>query len=244
MVHSFNKVGMEGDLFIAYEDGIKIPKIDNRILFDMDNDPFLLSWLKENEDIIPQKYGGKVPLCDKRCPDPNNNWKGHREGCLNGRYHSRVSHWFRKIVAMKVAMKKYAENYDIVVWCDCDIVFKERLPASFIAEVLGDYGAFYFMGPHRKSVKSGVESGFIAFSKANGGYKFIETIIDKYEDGSFRDYSRRDDSHLFEKVFNEVSVSSLDLVTHSRKGTDVMQESIFHTYFDHHKGEHWKRFDV
>ena len=246
LVHSFNKRNVEGDLFIVYEDDISIPKfdknnqpIDNQILYKMDDDPFLIKWLEENEDIIPQKYGGKAPLCDG-CPNPDHNWQGHIEGCLNGTYHSRVSHWFRKIVALKVAMEKYAENYDMVVWCDCDIVFKERLSASFIAEVLGDYGAFYFLGPHRREVKSGVESGFMAFSKANGGYEFITTIIDKYEDGTFRNYPRRNDGYVFQKVFEEVDVPSLDLVVHGRKGMEVMDESIFGEYFEHFKGYHWR----
>jgi hypothetical protein len=250
LIHSFHERNVEGDIFIAYENGVKIPafdqnnqRINNRILYKMDHDPFLLRWLEKNADIIPQKHGGKAPLCDE-CPNPNDNWQGHVEGCLNGTYHSRVSHWFRKIVALKAALDFYKDDYDIIVWCDCDIVFKERLTKDFILEVLGNHGAFYFLGPHRREVKSGVESGFMAFSKANGGYQFITTVIDKYEDGTFRNYQRRNDGYIFEKVFNEVNVPSLDLVTHGHNGMDVMNEGIFHTYFDHHKGVHWREHDV
>jgi|LULG01.1.fsa_nt_gb hypothetical protein len=250
LIHSFNKRNVEGDLFIAYEDAIKFPEFDennqrikNRILHKMDDDPFLLKWLKENEDIIPQKYGGKAPLCDG-CPNPNDNWRGHVDGCLNGTYHSRVSHWFRKIVALKAALDRHKDDYDIFVWCDCDIIFKDRLTNDFLLEVLGHHGAFYFLGPHRRKVKSGVESGFMAFSKTNGGYKFIETVISKFEDGSFRDYERRNDGYIFEKVFDEVDVPSRDLVIHGRKGMNVMDESVFHKYFDHYKGDHWRRYGI
>ena len=243
LVRSFNKCNVEGDLFIAYEDDINIP-IGNQILYKIDDDPFLLRWLEENADIIPQKYGGKAPLCDKRCRQPNDNWGGHRPGCLNGGYHSRVSHWFRKMVAFKAALDLYKDDYDMFVWCDCDIVFKDRLTNDFLLEVLGGCGAFYFMGPHRREVKSGVESGFMGFSKAGGGYKFIEAAIGKFEDGSFRDYEGRSDGHIFEKVFDEVDIPSRDLVTHGRKGANVMDESVFDDYFDHHKGVHWREHDV
>ena len=43
---------------------------------------------------------------------------------------------------------------------------------------------------------------------------------------------------------DEVDIPSRDLVTHGRKGANVMDESVFDDYFDHHKGVHWREHDV
>ncbi len=50
----------EGTMLVCYEDDIKDMPISKNIIYEnIDEDPFLLGWLKENEDIIPKQYGGK-----------------------------------------------------------------------------------------------------------------------------------------------------------------------------------------
>ena len=114
MIESFVRYKTEGDLLIAYEDGLDkvIPHHRKFIFHDLETDEFLSSWLKDNEDIIPTSLGGT--------------FDGEYE--LEAKFNQRASQWFRKIVALNKAMD--LKEYDAIVFLDSDTTINKNITAS------------------------------------------------------------------------------------------------------------------
>ncbi len=136
LIESFVGSGTEGQLLVCHEGmGEKWQSSSPNVTWKaIDEDPFLLSWLKENADIIPPHLGGSNSgkcTCPKG-PFPEDG-KGHEPPCICHWMNRNASRWFRKIVALKRACDfrrkdaKKKEAWDAVIWIDSDCLFTKRV---------------------------------------------------------------------------------------------------------------------
>ena len=233
LVKSFLK-HVEGDLLICYEQDLKdfkptMPESSRLILENIDDDDFLLRWLDENSDIIPVAYGGK------------NKKIKFKIGTVD-QFRYRSSKWFRKVVALNRALQHYDE-YDAVVLLDADTAIKKNMPSSEIIKIFADFDIIYHMGKHRikqpPKGASGVESGIVGF-KGQDGKEFLTRLINKFKDGSFRQYPRWDDGFVMRKVLEDSNdLNSKDLVSHktpAKNKSQVINIGPFAEYVQHKKG--------
>ena len=225
MIESFVKYKTEGDLLIAHEDGLDavIPHHRKFIFHDLEQDNFLSSWLKENEDIIPVELGGKF------------------EGVYEEKtkFNQRASQWFRKIVALNAAMDNKSD-YEAIVFLDSDTVVNKHLPGSKIEEIFSGHSMFYHLGPHRKKSGTGIESGIIGFNLKEEGVLLLSIVINKFRSGEFRKYLRWDDGYVFRMVVEEyTNIATRDIV--DVQENNVVEHGPFAEYLVHKKGIHWKR---
>ena len=116
MIRSYIKNDPIFDLLVCYEDSISHYKdnigSDKIIPISIDNDEFLRNWEDENRDIIPISMGGLAT--EKNCPEAFS-WQNMR-----------ASKWFRKIVSMNIALSKFGDKYDSIIFIDADCVFKKQ----------------------------------------------------------------------------------------------------------------------
>jgi hypothetical protein len=252
MVDSFVEQEVEGDLLITYEDGVSEEIIEsNKIcFFDLDSDEFLHGWLEDNKDIIFEEFGGTFKGCDCDKLHPSKHYlKGHVKNCPGMGFNKRAPFWFRKIAAMKEAMRIANENnrYDRLVFVDSDIVFKAHLTEAYMDSIFRGVGFFFHLGPHRARLKTGIESGFIGFSRSNRGFEFLQLVIDAFSSGDFRRFDRWDDSFSFRKVWEEhPEIPSKDVVGNHplEPRAHVVKYGAFAKYIDHEKGSHIRKYGV
>jgi len=254
MISSFFNSEIEGDLLIAYEDDIEneLPLNDKTILFSLDRDEFLQNWLEKNKDFIPVEHGGTYPgncNCEELIELSSESHRyGHLDKCLNMGFNRRSSLWFRKIAAMNHALKLSEEKgYSKVVFIDSDVVFKNKITEEFMNKVFGNNGFFFHLGTHRKRIGTGIESGFIGFSKDNRGFEFLQIVIDSFTSGDYRKYDRWDDGYVFRKVWEEhPEIPSRDVVgPHAMKPfSHVVRYGIFAKYLTHDKGIHTHKYQI
>ena len=251
MIQSFLGTGIEGDLLITYEDGIKeeIPSSDNTLFLDLGSYDFLLDWLETNKDIIPVKYGGEMEGCGcSDLPTSKHYFKDHVQRCANLGFNRRASLWFRKIAAMNYALKLSEEKgYSKIVFIDSDVVFKNKITEEFMNKVFANNGFFFHLGTHRKRIGTGIESGFIGFSKENRGFEFLQIVIDSFISGDYRKYDRWDDGYVFRKIWEEhPEIPSRDVVgPHSLKPfSHVVRYGMFAKYLEHDKGSHTRKYGI
>ncbi len=212
-------------ILIAYE-GQK-PKLesDRVIWIDLKDNFFLRHWIKENADIIPPPEGYcKLEL------DVN------IEQIYGSKFNSRAAQFFRKIVAISLALypKPIA---DFFVFVDCDCKFMQKIPDNFLNQ-LYKYELTYLLGKFRKQVKTGVESGILSFRPES---EVILNLISSYADGTFRQQIRWDDGYLLRCAIDEYEGQNknLDLVQDLDKSTsDIVGNSPWAKYILHEKGRH------
>ena len=115
MIKSYLETRPNFDMLLCYEDLISNYKdnidSDKIISISIDNNKFLKDWEHENRDIIPCKMGGAAT--EESCPEAFS-WQNMR-----------ASKWFRKIVAMNIALSKFGDKYDSIIFIDADCVFKK-----------------------------------------------------------------------------------------------------------------------
>ena len=235
MLESFVYVKTEGHMLATYEGNVDLPKHRKIIPCSLDNNSFLNDWLKDNADVIPTELGGEFT------------------GKMD-KYNFRASQWFRKIVALKEALK-YKDDYEAVVFVDSDVRFKRTLTEEFMLSMFGDTAMFYHLGPFREEADAGIESGFIGFHMKNGGVDFLETVFSKFKDKSYREYRRWDDSYVFHNTVKErsdlkytdvVPVFSREEMMKPGAGGcgHVIHRGPFAPYLKHLKGVHWQKHGV
>ena len=244
----------DGRMLVAYEDDIADLILDlftsndefsKLYLYDMKTNLLLNHWLKDNSGIIPIALGGTAPPC-KCVHKPGTSYfrDGHKDGCPYSGSNYRTCEWFRKIIALHYALDLYSETqtFDIIVFVDADVIFQKRLTPETVTSVFEDkYGVFYHLGPIRRKIGHGVESGFIGFNKTNGGFKFIKRVIKVYSDGTFLLYPKWNDSYVFRMVLEaSMDIPSIDVVKRAPEGSgggQVINLGPFAEYIHHDKGK-------
>jgi hypothetical protein len=253
MVESFTRAKIEGDLLITYEDDIKdlIPHADNFLYLKLEDYGFLQEWLEANKEIIPVEYGGLLEGCGcSKIPAKDHYYKDHIRRCPNLGFNRRASLWFRKVAALKHAYdlcNKEGSGYSKVVFIDSDVVFKSRISASYINMVFAKSGMFFHLGEHRKRIGTGIESGFIGFSKDNRGFEFLEILFDSFVSGDYLKYDRWDDGYVIRMIWEEnPDIPAVDVVgPHPLKPfSHVVRYGAFAKYLEHEKGSHTRKYGV
>lgn len=243
MVKSYLAMGMEDPMIVTFE-GFPFHETvegkDSRIIpYDLSKSKFMEKWLINNRDIIPDYLGGLAT----QISNPKlfkNNWN------------RKASRWFRKIASFEYAIRKYEEEYDYIIWIDCDSLITKKITHQFLAEKvlyldIHDYDIFYHLGNHRKNKNTGIESGVIGFKKGDG-YKILKKIFDIYSSGDFRKLKRWDDGWLFRVVIESCReknlIKAVDLVDGKHilstdgKLLNVIDKGVFKDYILHKKGTH------
>lgn len=224
LLESFAHNKIDGDLLIAHEDELDIPKYKKFIFHNLDNDDYLQDWLEENKDIIPVELGGT------------------HEGEFDHKFHKRTSQWFRKIAALHHAVSL---DYEKIIFLDCDVVFLQQLTKEKVEEVFDNHSVFYHLGPHRAVKGTGIESGIIGFDMKKNGLEFLQKVFEKYKDGSFKNYMRWDDAWMFTAAVEEnPSIESKDIASKTSSSGHVVKDGELSGYLAHFKGIHWRKYGV
>ena len=225
MLHSFLDTETEGDMLITHEDGVdkEIEQHQKFLFHNLDTDPFLQGWLKENADIIPVYLGGAF------------------SGEFKNKFHRRASQWFRKIAALNHAVTL---DYDQIVFVDSDTIFKQKITSDFIDQIFNNKTIFYHFGPARKAMDTGWESGIIGFNMDKGGRDYLHLVFHTFKHKRFMKYLRWDDGYIFRKIAEEhPEIETVDVVIKST-GTHVVCDGYLKDHISHAKGVHWKKHQV
>ena len=154
LIDSFLDTHSEGDLLVTYEDDIEktIPKRENIISYNLEDDGFLQEWLKENKDIIPVDLGGSFPPCRSHRTKlyTESNMK-----CPNSWFNRRTCQWFRKIAAINKAISM---DYEVVVFIDCDCIFTQTITEKYVCDIMEDNDVVFHLGEYRAKKDLGIES--------------------------------------------------------------------------------------
>jgi len=232
LVETFTKFVPWGTIFISHEDDIRLPQ-QNIISYNLHTDKFLQSWLKNNSDIIPQKFGGEADITGEMFTQT----KQHG-------FRRRASMWFRKIANLNQCLK-YAikNNYSYIVGLDCDVVFKKTLPLDLLINLIENNDLLGYYGPKRKSIDRGLECGLVMFNLKKKGREFLECIFELYQSGNFKNYLRWDDSYLFAKTIEQKGFRFKDLAVHPTDSR-AMDYGPLVKYLIHNKGSHVKQYGL
>lgn len=250
-IFTFLDVGIEGDLFIAYEGGDELrneillflkslPKTfssRNIILHDLDKNDILNKVLEENKDVIPIDYGGEsVSLSRGNVPE---NMVVSLGPTLYFKY--RASKWWRVFAALDAATRQ--PDYNYIIQIDADVAFVKQITLSKIQEEIDRYAMFYHEGHYRRNrvedgLKGiGVETSFTGYNKSEGGYEIINKLMEKLTTKSFRDHERWDDSFLLSQIIhNETPYLCNDLIRDDIEESDVVERGPFKDCIRHFKG--------
>lgn len=183
--------------------------------YDILKDPWLLEWLSKNNDIIPEKYGGK---CQKELEYFNFN----------------ASKWMRKVASLKHAVENY--DWNILVWIDADCTILKQWDTQLIYECFTEKSiCFYHQGPKREKFKYGFETGIFGV-KHNG----VQLLIDffKIYDTEFRKLKRWDDGFVFRHCVKHSNYVTNDLCSNDANLLKPLHFSIWNSYIKHNKGKH------
>lgn len=246
MINSFIQHKIEGDLFVGYEafnfpDIIKNQNININIKqTDIMEFDFLINWLKNNKDVIPTVFGGDMISPKEGAPKDGNKKlqvKAYQY------WNKRASLWFRKIATIIYAIQHYGNDYDAIVWIDCDCVFIKQIPIRFISDILKESDVFYHQGQIRDSKDFGFETGVVGFKKGKG-YDVVNEVANMYLSRQYLNLSRWDDGYVFRFVINKMikenKIKGSDLVNNNCKGKrlDAINKGPFVNYVIHRKGIH------
>lgn len=221
----------DSDMLIVYEDSIGLVDSDRVIYHNVYDDGVLDVWLAENDDIIPVEYGGS-------------NTDIQFEIATLGQYNYRASKWFRKVLALRAALKHY-NDYDAVVLIDVDSFFKKRLNESYVLDCFGDHDVIYHLGEWRKSQPdwsgAGVESSLVGF-RGRDGVSLITLFVNEFLSGDFRRHSRWDDGFVLRKVIEaNPSLNTCDVVANKPpyhvNPSHVVPIGPLGDYIEHMKGK-------
>lgn len=246
LIQSFIAKKINNKFLITYEDEIdnKIPKKDNFILYNLAQNKFLEDWLNRFKHIIPQEYGGTAAKCTCKINTELDKWNAHKFGCAHSQWNRRASKWFRKIVALCVALSYKPEK---IIFLDSDVYFTKHLPERIVNGIFKEFGFIYHYGKYRQRVKTGIESGVIGFSREGGGFDLLNKVIDCFDSGEFLNYKRWDDGYIFKMMLDKTPKDKLgrkDLVLYERRSSHVVNLGLFRHYLIHNKGWHTKKYGV
>ncbi|MFO0947360.1 MAG: hypothetical protein U1D30_15725 [Planctomycetota bacterium] len=230
LVDSFLDIS-SGRLLVCKEGDVDLPASDRILVHDLDEDVLLQKWLRENRDVIPVDMGGLAESC--RCWK----WFKHRRRCpFSSSWNRRASGWFRKIVSL--TRGRAIPGVDVLIWLDCDCVFKKDLSSAAIEDLFQGTSVIYLKGPNRHYE----ETGFVGYDLRKRGNEFIEKLLDRYVSRCYLRDIRWDDAYQFHMVRDKSRIPCRDIAgtTSLFNGSPeaVFPESLIGPYFDHFKGQH------
>ena len=234
-IESFKSTGMheENHLLVTFE-GMDAHSFESNMKYNLENNLWLNSWTKRNADVIPKKYGGNL---DNNTPST---------GQLIG-FNLQAARFFRKVVSLKIATQWW-DKYDHIIFADCDVVFKKKIPISLVADVLKGHCLFYHYGNARRKYDKGTESGFTGFNMKEGGLDFLHEYFQRFDDGRFRTYKRWDDAYMFNVILENdgmfptaIDIADCEVLQY---GAHVICHGPFGSYVTHDKGVHQRNKDI
>lgn len=235
MCQSFLDSKSIGRLMVVSEGmvGNDIPADDLITVHPIENMAALGTWEKANRDIIPKDLGGTAVCKCKGTPEPHS--KKHAPKCPGAWFNRYACKWFRKVVALNDALK--IGRAEVIIWVDCDSVFKAPITDEVILEALGGKAIGYMKSKDRPVI----ESGLLVFHGPRGGFQLIESVFSRYMSGKFREDDRWDDGYQWQRVLEldpELRRSSIDMASRASGHADVLPHTIFGPYLTHNKGRH------
>lgn len=235
MCQSFLDSKSIGRLMVVSEGmaGDDIPTDDLITVQPIENMSALKRWEDRNRDIIPKDLGGSAVCRCRGNPPPQS--KRHMPKCPNKWFNRYACKWFRKVVALNDAMS--ISKAEVIIWVDCDSVFKKAITDEVILEALRGKAIGYMKSKDRPVI----ESGLLLFHRTRGGLQLIESVFSRYMSGKFRDDERWDDGYQWQRVLEldpELRRISIDMATKASGHADVLPHTIFGSYLEHNKGRH------
>ncbi len=233
MVAEFYKNQPHGSLMVCYERFDYQPHGDREILVNLDNDDFLQTWLKENEEHIPHYLGGVTTQCG--CKNSHEmHCKNHVKGCYWSWPNRNASRWFRKVACHNIAAKM---PWRFVCWIDSDAWIKNAIELPFFMDHLHGFGFFYFRA-HRPAP----ETGIIGFDMEYGGRQFVDYLCHRYTSGEYLQYERWDDGFIVGTLVDEKLVGGVDVCRGMKiNHNDVIPHTEWGKFVVHEKGAHGRR---
>jgi hypothetical protein len=216
--------------FMLPKDIIKYKQIIER---NIENDYYLISWLKKFSSYIPIQFGGQYDYTKD-----DNAYDNFLTPTKTKDWNYKCSLWFRKIVALYNSSIYLGKKYKYIIWIDNDCKILKNINIDIITNLFNNKEVFYFMGNKRKEIDFGIESGFIGFKKKNNKFQIIEEIYNYYFNGNFLNHKRWDDGYILKFIFNNDDIYN-DVSKNSNKINVIENEKII-DYIFHNKGEHWK----
>jgi hypothetical protein len=233
LVESFLESGTKGNLLMCHEgfDGVRPLRHRRLRVYDLGRSLLLQSWLRDNADIIPKRFGGLAGEC--ACAKPTDPFARHNTGCPGGWYNRNAARWFRKVVSLNAAIER--TEYDAYVWLDSDCVFTARLPFDELATWFNRGAVLYLKSPARGVIESGV----MGILNCAQGRKFVRATVERFQSGEFRRDVRWDDGYQFQLTLHRhPEIQGVDLATTANQNADVVPFSSWGAYLCHRKGTH------
>lgn len=245
MVDTFFHHNKNTDLLVCYEEFDYQDHSDNQHLLrsDLGKSDFLNKWLNDNASIIPIKYGGKATKTNAN------------KDIIFTTWNARASKWFRKIASLEVAIRDYNQQYQAIIWVDCDSLILRPIPDTLIKSIFLDgkteinemVDLFYHYGEMRPKKKAAYETGIIGF-RSGTGYKVLQKVFECYTSGAFRQLKRWDDGFVFQHVIELCQklkyAKTVDVIDarhikyEGGKARDAINKGVFVDYIEHRKGVH------
>jgi len=233
LINSFIEHKIEAPLLVCYENFVfpqPKPQQSQILTYALHESKYLQKWLSDNRDIIPDYLGG---LATKQ---------NHPE-IFDVLMKRKASRFFRKVAALEYAVAKYGDQYDYIIWLDCDGYYIKNMPNQVIYDLFQQNAVIYHLGKWRTNKKAGIESGWIGFSKRHGGYGILKKIFDFYSSGQFRTLPKWDDGYVMRYfIANQPpnQIKCCDLTPKCTTSHPIKDDSPIRTYFYHEKGRHFK----
>ena len=124
-------------MLVCYEDMEFKNNSDRIISYNLKESKYFNKWLKDNENNIPELFGGKAKNDDPRF------LKDKKKGQHWARF--RASKYFRKIVALNYFLENYKDEYDFSILIDSDCIFKKNINENLINNVFKDNSSMIFL---------------------------------------------------------------------------------------------------
>jgi hypothetical protein len=225
-----------GGRMVVYAEGEDVGYVaeasDERVaVVSLDGDPWMNAWLDTNKANIPAElggtFGGEMSMWDRKS-----------------------SLWARKTAAFQRAYTD-ADEGDLVVWIDADVMITADVPEDLINSVSSRSDIVYACSAARKK-KTGIESGIVILRKRPEVGAMMDKIREKYDRMAkhWKELQRHDDGYVLLVVLREMtpgdflnsrhSLSSgarcLDMA--SADTSNPLTRCPFANYLVHQKGLH------
>lgn len=245
LIESFAAQNTEGFLLACTENMNDIPVSaqHNVAYVPVGEDPFLVRWLKQHEDIIPDHLGGKAKgACLCRGGPFEAHDKRHKMPCIGYWFCRNASRWFRKVVALHKASELFGGGRDtVLIWIDSDCRFTDKVTKPVVQSWFPGRAAVFY----HKFDRPVLEAGIVGYRLDAGARKVLDLFFEVYR-SDFRSYDRWDDSYVLQKVVFRLrtTVPSVDLATGKGANAAVIPFSPVGRYIEHRKGSHNARHGI